>query len=173
MSFSFVQSGGVLRYEEGGSAGLRVTATIAGLLAIAFSWVFVDIAMSMGDLSTPAKIGGLLASIASIIVFLGFGAYCLKLALFTPRQVVTIDSERRRLVLTAESPARGRRESVHAFEELSTIDIGEQRSDEGPTTFTILIGTGAKSRLEMGVFDDRAQARAALRQVADALGRPV
>jgi hypothetical protein len=115
----------------------------------------------------------LVASILSIAAFLGFGGYCLKLALFTPRQTVTIDTERGQLVRTAESPARGRLQSVHAFEDLSTLDIGEQPSDDGPTTFTLVIGTGAKGRLEMGVFDSRAQARSALLQVAAALGRTV
>lgn len=170
MTFSVDPSSGALRYDEPRSAPLRVTLAVVAILAIASSGIFVFVAQSMGDVSTWAKVGGLLASIVSMVAFLAFGAYCLRLALWMPRHLVSIDTASRQLVWIALSPLGGRRTSIHRFDTLSSIGILERRSDENPTTFTIAIGTETHGRLDMGVFNQRSDAEAMLRRVRTALG---
>lgn len=54
---------------------------VVGITAIAWSYVFIEIIHSMGEIVGAAKIGGLIDSILSTIVFWLFGEYCLKMSL--------------------------------------------------------------------------------------------
>ena len=155
MSFSFTETQDGLVYEEQGSnVALRISAAIAGAIALLSSLMFFEIVRQMGALDTPAKLGGLLASVIGILAFWAFGAYCFKIAFFIPMQAVRFHRASRYLIYVRRAPLKTR-ETRHAFSEITSVDIVSQIDEDRTETFTIAVILKNNQTIEMGVYQSR------------------
>ena len=152
MSFSFTETQDGLLYEEQGSnVALRTSAAIAGAIALLSSLMFFEIVKQMGALDTPAKLGGLLASVIGILAFWAFGAYCFKIAFFIPMQAVRFHRASRYLIYVRRAPLKTR-ETRHDF---TSVDIVSQTDEDRTETFTIAVILKNNQTIEMGVYQSR------------------
>ena len=152
MSFSFTETQDGLLYEEQGSnLGLRTSAAIAGAIALLSSLIFFEIVRQMGALHTPAKLGGLLASVIGILAFWAFGAYCFKIAFFIPMQAVHFHCNSRHLTYLRRAPLKTR-ETRHDFSEVVRVDIVSQIDEDRTEIFTIAVILKNNQTIEMGVY---------------------
>jgi len=152
MSFSFTETQDGLLYEEQGSnVALRISAAIAGAIALLSSLIFFEIVRQMGALDTPAKLGGLLASVIGILAFWAFGAYCFKIAFFIPMQAVRFHRASRYLIYVRRAPLKTR-ETRHDF---TSVDIVSQTDEDRTETFTIAVILKNNQTIEMGVYQSR------------------
>lgn len=162
-AFTFTETRDALIYEEHGSQrGVRIAAMIAGVLAFSFSPFFAWLAFDMRPIDTAAKVGGVVASVVGILAFVGFGAFCLRIALFLPMQAVRLEHAGRGLVRTTRAPATGVCEHVHASEAIRTVELRAHDPEDGPRTFAIVIALASAPAIEMGAFTDKVEARRVL-----------
>ncbi|MDI1362269.1 hypothetical protein [Methylotenera sp.] len=169
--FAFTPSENQLCYKElANMTVLRTMFVVVGLAAIAWSYVFVDIIYSMGQIVGAAKIGGLIASILSIIAFWMFGGYCLKQGLLLPRQTVVFDKGNRQIVYISHTPLLGIKERKYEFSAITNIKILENLSEDEATTYSLVMSVLPAKSIVMGVFHDHAQAENSLQDVRQAVG---
>ena len=152
MSFSFTETQDGLLYEEQGSnLGLRTSAAIAGAIALLSSLFFFEIVRQMGALHTPAKLGGLLASVIGVLAFWAFSAYCFKIALFIPMQAVRFHHNGRHLTYLRRTPLKTR-EKRYEFSEVTSVDIVLKIDEDRTETFAIAVSLNGAQTIEMGVY---------------------
>lgn len=172
MTPSFIESEDQLVYEEQGSqAFLRTVFFVVGVVAMASSWIFIEVNVSMGKIEGAAKIGGFIFSILSIVVFCLFGGFCVKMALLSPRQKVIFDKLRQQIIYRTETPVQGRREMVYGFDNISKIEVMKNSSDDGPW-YTVKVAISSAQPIVMGLFQNHDQATFHLNKVCRATGRP-
>ncbi|BCM24767.1 hypothetical protein ZMTM_10260 [Methyloradius palustris] len=143
---------------------------VVGLAAIACSYIFIEIIQSMGQIVGAAKIGGLAASILSIIAFWLFGGYCLRMGLLIPRQTVIFDKVHRQMVYIARTPLLGVREIKYEFDAISKIEVVANVSEDDDTSYSVVVAVLPAKSIVMGVFHDQAQAENTLHQIRQAVG---
>ena len=160
MAFSFTETQDGLLYEEQGSnAALRTYAAIAGAIALLSSLIFFEIVRQMGALDTPAKLGGLLASVISTLAFWAFGAYCFKIAFYIPMQTVHFHCNSGHFTYLRRAPLKTR-ETSHDFIEITSVEIISQIDEDRKETFTIAVILNNHQQIEMGVYQSREPAAA-------------
>ncbi len=170
-AFTFTETRDALIYEEHGSQrGVRIAAMIAVVLGLVFSPFFAWLAFDMRPIDTAAKIGGVVASVVGILAFVGFGAFCLRIALFLPMQAVCLEHAGGRLVRTTRAPATGVREHIHAIEAIRAVELRAHDPEDGPRTFAIVIALASAPAIEMGAFTDKVEARRVLADWRSRLG---
>lgn len=163
---------GLLYEERGGTLLLRSVFVFAGSTAIVCSFFFVELIRQMGVPDTPAKVGGVVASIAGLAAFWLFGGFCLKHGLFTPQQTAFFDREQRRIIYTTRSPARGTTQAQQAFDDVIDIDIDTDMPDDGEPVFKIRLRRSGSPPIFLFVDGDRGEAEHWLGSVRRVVGLP-
>ncbi|HEY0232856.1 MAG TPA: hypothetical protein VGC55_16540 [Dokdonella sp.] len=161
---------GLLYEERGSTSSLRSLFVTAGVTAIVCSFFFVDLIRQTGVPSTPAKAGGIVASVAGMLGFWWFGGFCLKHGLFTPQQTVFFDSRQQRIVHSGRSPARGLREVHHRFIDVAGVEVGVDFPEDGEPVLKLRVLLSGAQPILLYVDGGRGEAEHWADEVRGVLG---
>lgn len=170
MSFTFSQTNDTVLYEERIPALLRGFIASVGIVMIAASYVFVEIIAKTGTLDTPAKIGGLLASIVGITAFVLFGGFLFKIALFASGQTVLFDKKIGQIVYTSRAPLSLCKQKTYPMSTVFQVEITEYVHDDSSPTFEVTLSLATGDTIRMGSFNLRSEAVPQLRQIQQCVG---
>ncbi len=166
MNFTLIIAGDRLCYAETERLAVyRAVVVGFGLLALIGAAFFLILLVDDSSDDRSANVGSQLALLAALLAFCAFAAVCVWLGLFKATHAYEFDAGTCLITHSMYAPARGRRRTVHGFDEVLDITVGAHEGEQGERTFWIELTLQGQGTWELGLYQDYDAAIAALAEV--------
>ena len=176
MTLSLVETDAGISYDEERGATIRLLALFFGFSSLAtsggFMWMIRQAIRQGTAIETASQLGGLLASVAAVVVFLAFAGFLLWLGAIAPVHSLFFDRRSRRITCIAFALIPWRKERIYGFTDVAMAEIVEHDHGDDGRSFSLRLTFKNGTRISLGIFHSRDSASEDLQRLRQLLALP-